>query len=109
MTARLTLLDRQDGVEQQHALPSPELQIAGRGHRTELARQLRVDVAQARRKAHAFGHGEGQAVRLSGTVVRVLPEDRNPHTGQRRQLERVQHPRRIDAGAGRASCFEKRQ
>ena len=45
-------------------------------------------------------HGEAEPHRLTGAVVRVLPEDHDPHRVERRQLQRVE-----DAGprAGRSA------
>src|SRR5262252_814167 len=67
MARRHTFLDRQDGVEQQHTLARPTLEIA-RGQRlTAYVRlQFEKDVAKAWREARAIGNRKRKSVRLAG-------------------------------------------
>ena len=99
MAARFAALDRQRVVEQQHALPRPFAQIAMRGARdAEVGFQLLVDVHEAWRDLHPFGHCEAQAHRLPRPMIGILPEDHDLHRVERGQFERRQAAaaRRID-------------
>jgi len=55
-------------------------------------------VLQRRRRRNSRLNGEAQAMRLPGTVIRILPEYHDPHLLQWRRVQRVedQRTRRID-------------
>ena len=97
-------LDGHGGVEHQHALVGPALQVAVVGDvDVQVALELFIDVHQRRRRRHARLHREAQTVGLARAVVRVLAEDHHLDLVQRRRVERVENhrARRIDFLAGR--------
>ena len=114
----LTLLNRQHGVEQQHALLRPAFEIARRARQllAELGFDFLVDVAQARRHTHTLRHRERQPVRLRNlaaidgarAVIRVLAEDDDAHVVHRRQVQRTEHVGREDRLARRAFAIDER-
>ena len=82
----------QRGVEQQHALACPALEVAvRRDGRRRGRRQLLVDVDQRRRDAHPALHREAQPVGLPRAVVRILAEDHHLGVGVRREVQRGEH------------------
>ena len=103
MRSGAAVLDRQAGIQQQHALPRPAFQIAvSRVGDAEIRRQFLVDVLQRRRRGNAMRHRKAQPVRLSGAVIGVLPQDHHLHLVERCQLEGAEDlaSRRVDAFAG---------
>ena len=48
---------------------------------------LFIDVAQRRRQAHAFGHGEAEPLSLSGLVVGVLSDEHHLDPFERAEME----------------------
>lgn len=89
MTAGTPTTDREDDVEEEHAVPRPRFEGPIPGNRSsEVGLQLSEDHAQRWRDLHAGPNRERQAVRLARTVVRVLPEDHGPHRSERGQAER---------------------
>ncbi len=69
---------RQNAIEQKHALPRPGLQAAMsyRSH-AQIAFKFLVDIDQGGRHRDTRLHRETQAMRLPGTVVRVLAKNNN--------------------------------
>ncbi len=53
----------------------------------EVALQFGEDVLERRGRPHARGNAEGKAVRLSGAVVGILPDDHHAHLVERCSLE----------------------
>ncbi len=103
MAGRFARLHAQAAVEQENALPRPGGQIAAFWRRhTAVCLQLRQDIAQRRRQLHARLHGKGQPVGLPRLVIRVLPQDHDPHRLRRCEPEGGEQrlPRRIDRGRG---------
>ena len=91
MRARGVLAYRQRGVQQQHTLLCPLLQVAaGRGHKPHVVMQLLEDVDERLRERHAVLHRETQPVGLSHLVVGVLPDDHHLHLVKRRAVEGVE-------------------
>jgi hypothetical protein len=76
MRGSLAGANGQRGVKEQHALASPTFEIAmvWDGD-AEVVVQFGVYVPQRGRDAHTSADREGEAVRLAGTVVRVLAQD----------------------------------
>ena len=109
--AGAAFLDRQHGVEQQHALPRPRQQAAvvGAGD-AQVALDLLEDVVQRWRHRHAGQHRETQAVRLSRAVVRILAQDHHLHLVERRRIERREdlRPRRKDPRTGLFALAQER-
>ena len=63
-------------VEQQYALLGPAVEVARERHGyARVVGDLLENVLERRRKGYAVGHGETEAVGLSGSVVGVLPDD----------------------------------
>ncbi len=94
---------RQRGVEQEHALARPALQVAVTWWRdADVCGQLLVDVRQRRRHRHITLHRETQAVRLPWAVVRILPEHDDPCVGVGGEVQRGEDgiSRRIHGVAG---------
>jgi hypothetical protein len=88
-------LDREHGVQQQHALPRPRQQAAVvRTRDADVALQFLEDVVQRRRHGNARLHGEAQPVRLSRTVVGILAEHHDLDVVERRGVERTEDARR---------------
>ena len=85
---------RQGGVEQQHALPRPAVEVAsqGDGH-PDVGMQLLEDVDQRGRELYAGLHRETESVGLPRLVVRVLPENHHLHLVKRREVEGVENLR----------------
>ena len=103
-------LDGHGGVEHQHALIGPALQVAVVGDvDVQVAFQLFIDIDQRRRCRHARLHREAQAMGLTRAVVRVLTEDDDFHLVQRRGVQRVENQwaRRIDFLAGCPLLLQK--
>ena len=76
MRIRLMLANGQHRVEQQHALIRPGLEAAVVRHlAAEVCLQFLEDVEQGWRRLHAGQHGEREAMSLSRTMIRILPED----------------------------------
>ncbi len=74
--ARLVGAHGEGGVEEEDTLVGPAFQIARCGDgNTEVVFNLFEDVLERGRLLDAFGDGEGEPVRLSGTVIGVLSED----------------------------------
>ena len=90
---RLSGAHGEHGVEQQHALLRPALQIAVFGDLKagDVLCQLFVNINQGWRHGHAFAHGKSQPVRLVGTMVRVLPEDDHAHLSELGGTEGVEY------------------
>ena len=88
MTARTPTANREEGVEEEHAMPRPGFERDIMGFRlSEVGPQLAEDEAKRRRVLHAGRHRERQAVRLARPVIWVLPEDHGPNRRQRGQAE----------------------
>ena len=91
------------GVEQQHALPGPALQIARLGYGgTEVLLYLLEDVLQGWREGYAVLDGEGESVSLARLMVRVLPYDDDLDLLERTQVEGIEDkpPRRVARARG---------
>ena len=68
--------DRQHGVEQQHPLLGPAVEVARRGDgRAGVVGDLLEDVLQRGREGNAVGDRETESVGLPGTVIGVLADD----------------------------------
>lgn len=68
--------DRQHGIEQQHALFGPAVEVAARGNRRAgVVGYLLEDVLQRGWERHAVRHGETESVGLSFAVIGVLSDD----------------------------------
>ncbi|MNV18488.1 hypothetical protein D3C71_1093140 [compost metagenome] len=103
-------LDGHGGVEHQHALFGPALQVTVAGDvDVQVALQLFVDVHQRRRRRYARLHREAQAMGLARAVVRVLSEDHDFDLVQWRGIECVEDHRArwIDLLAGRPLLLQK--
>ena len=73
---RFVCPNRQHGVEQQHALFGPAVEVAARGNRRAgVVGDLLEDVLQRGRERHAVRHGETESVGLPFAVIGVLPDD----------------------------------
>ena len=78
----------EDGVEQQHALASPGVEVAG-----DLWREAQIglaffeDVAKRRRVFDTRLDGEAKSVRLTRTVVRILAKDYDSNLIEGRELK----------------------
>jgi len=104
MRAGIALLHRQRGIEHQHALIRPMLQIAvTRRIDVQIALELLENVLQRRRWRNARLHGEAQPMGLAGAVVGVLSENDHLNPLQRCRIQRIedQRPRWIDDFASR--------
>ncbi len=90
---RAAAFHRQHGVEQQHPLFSPALQVAviRAFEAGNVGRQLFIHVHQRRRRRHAGAHREREAVRLIGPVIRILAEDDDLDVRQLGIAESVEH------------------
>ena len=94
---------RERGVEQQHALARPALQVAAGGHGSaHVLLYLLEDVLQRGREGHAVLHREAQAVSLAGLVVGVLADDDHLHLVEGAQVEGIEDEaaRRIAGSSG---------
>ncbi|CAH0321498.1 hypothetical protein SRABI112_05338 [Pseudomonas mediterranea] len=91
------------GIEQQHALVGPALQVAVVGDvDVQVALQFLEDIHQRRRRGYARLHRKAQAMGLARAVVRVLTEDHDLDLVQWRGIEGIedQRSRRVDLFAG---------
>jgi hypothetical protein len=81
---RLAGPDRQDPVEQHHALVRPAGQVAVlRRHDADVVAQLQVDVDEApRQRPHVLLHREAEADRVAGRGIGVLAHDEHAHVGE---------------------------
>ena len=88
VAVRLSGADGERSVEHENALLCPlgERTVLGRLD-AEVAFQLLEDVLEARRQLDARLHGKAEAVRLTGAVVGVLPENDRLDRGIGRQAE----------------------
>ena len=106
MGMRLAGAHGQHGVEQQHALLGPVLQIAvvGRTEAGNILRQLFVDIQQRGGNGNALAHGKCQSVCLLRAVVWVLPENHRTYLAELGGTESVEYVggRRIDGLSGQA-------
>lgn len=107
--------DRECGVQQQDALPSPASQVATLGNGdTQIAFDLLEDVLERRRKLNMVVDRETKAMSLIGFVVRVLSQDDHFHAVERTGVESRKNlaAGRIDRFGGvfvpyeRGQCFE---
>lgn len=76
MAVRLPAAYGQSRVQHEHTALRPlgERAVLGR-YNAEITLQLLEDVLQARRRLNTRLNREAKSVRLSGTVIRVLPEN----------------------------------
>ena len=91
---------RQCGVQQQHALLRPLLQVtAQRGPEPHIVRQFLEDVDERLGEGHAVLHGEAQPVRLPVLMVGILPDDDDLDLVKGGAVEGIEDawPRRKDA------------
>jgi len=103
VASRFPRCDGEHIVQQQHPLVRPHRQVTRcRRGPSDVLRKLLVQVAQRRRQWMSLGHGEGQPLRLTGTVVRVLAE--NDHPNVLRPAHRLQG-REPAVGCGQAPPF----
>ncbi|MNV09210.1 hypothetical protein D3C71_996990 [compost metagenome] len=103
-------LDGHGGVEHQHALIGPALQVTMVGDvDVQVALELFIDVHQRRWRRHAGLHREAQTVGLARAVIGILTEDHHLDLVQRRGIERVENhrPRRIDLLTGRPLLLQE--
>ena len=100
---RLVGADRQHGVQQQHALLGPAVEVARGGDgRSGVVGDLLEDILQRRREGNAVRHREAEAVGLPGAVVGVLPDDDHLQTVERAFVESPEDvaAARVDASRG---------
>ena len=93
----------QRGIEQQHTLARPPLQVAALRHRgAQVLLYLLEDILQRGRKGHTVLYREAQPVGLARLVVRVLPENDHLHLLKRTEVEGIEDepPRRIACRRG---------
>ena len=90
MRSGLGHFDRQDAVQQQHALLRPMLQKAiGRTAYAEIAFEFLVNIRKAWRRPDARRHAEAQPMGLARAVIGVLPQNDDPHPIERGQFKRT--------------------
>ena len=97
--------DGERGIEQEHPLVGPTGEVSARRDvDAQVALDFLEDVLKGRREGHAVVHGETESVCLSGTVVRVLPNNHHLSLMERTEVEGIENefPRRID---GRCAVF----
>lgn len=84
--------NREGGVQQQHTLLRPWLKVPGRwpGHR-QVPLEFLEHVLQRWRWRHPIRYGKAKAVRLTRSVVGVLPQDHHPHLIERCMMERSEY------------------
>ena len=79
-------------IEQQYPLVRPAFQVARTGNRsTQVIVYFFKYILQGRRLLDTFGHGKTKAVRLSGTVVRILAEDNDFRIVYRTMVECIEY------------------
>ena len=79
-------------IEQQYPLVRPAFQVARTGDRsTQVIVYFFKYILQGRRLLDTFGHGKTKAVRLSGTVVRILAEDNDFRIVYRTMVECIEY------------------
>ena len=108
----LVLADGEACVEQEDALPCPARQVAAlRDGRTGLGLYLLEDVLKGRRELRSVLHAEAKAVRLSGSMIRVLPQDDDAHLVEGRRVEGIEDeaPGRVARAGGVLLAYELRQ
>ena len=103
VTMGLAFLDREAGVQQEHAFVSPVRQTtAGDGHGRKRAPQVTLkffeNITQRGGQRYAGRHGKGQTLRLAAPVVGVLTENDQTHGLWGRQLQSTQGLGREDRG-----------
>ena len=103
MAVRLPAAYGQSRVRHEHTALRPlgERAVLGR-YNAEITLQLLEDVLQARRRLNTRLNRKAKSVRLSGTVIRVLPENDGLDLGIRRVPQSVKDVlcRRIDGLLG---------
>ena len=104
-------LHGQHRVQQQHAAPRPRRQAPMIGTPdAEVVFDFREDILKRGWHRHARPHRKTQAVRLTGAVVRVLPQDHRLDRIERRRVQRRENlrPGRVDALAGVFLAYQER-
>jgi len=92
MGTSLSPLNREYGIEQEHSLIGPVLQIAaGRGLRTQVLLNFLIDIDQGRRNSHSVHYGKTQAMGLPWTMVRILTENYDLYFRERCRIHRVEN------------------
>ena len=92
MRSRGSLAHGESGVQQQHSLTCPMLEVAvRRDGATEVVAQFLVHVAQRRWHGNTASHGEAQTVGLPRAVIRILTENDHSRVGQRGEIEGGEH------------------
>jgi hypothetical protein len=97
--AGLAGADREDGVEQEHTLSCPCLEVAVVGDGASgVVVELAEHVPERWRKRHAGSDGKGEAVGLPWLVVRILAEQDRADAPERREAQGLEDfgRRRID-------------
>ena len=91
MAEGLVFANRKTGVQEEDALPCPACQVAAHGDGcSRLGLNLLEDVLERGREGYAVVHAEAESVRLSGAVVRVLPQDDHAHLMERCRVEGIE-------------------
>src|SRR5690606_2729555 len=111
MGAGARLLDGEDGIQQQNALPRPWKQMSvRRARQAEIAVQFLIDVAKRGRDCNAGRYREAETVRLSRPVIGILPDDDEFDRLERRRIKGGEDVAagRVDDLSGRLLAAEKR-
>lgn len=103
MGAGLIGLYGECGIQEQHSLSGPVVQIAGFWHiYFEIFGNFFVNILQRWGKGYVFIHGEAKTIGLPGTVIGVLAEDHHFYIFKRTEFESAENifPFRIDFAGG---------
>ena len=112
MRGRFVFADRQHGVQQQHSLLGPPVEVTrGGDRRPGIVGDLLEDVLQRGREGDAVGHREAESVGLPGSVVGVLSDDDDLQPLERTLVEGAEYVAApgIDAAGGILLAHEVRQ
>ena len=92
MRARLMGAYGQGSVQQEHTLVCPTGEVTAFGYgNAQVVLNLLEDVLEGRREGHSVVYREAQAVRLSRSVVRVLPDDHHLRLVERTKVEGIEN------------------
>ncbi len=110
VAARLVVLDREHGIEQQHPLCRPAAQVAMRSRRdAQVLLQLLIYILQRRRNAAAARNRKTEPHSLPRIVVGILPQNDHFDLLKGRAVESIENEaaRRINRAARFAGILQE--